>query len=86
MAGRERDATRLARFSAHLGRERENEQNHTGPKDADYSHGSAAKHDKIRRPTKLLFSLHPSTLASPSMVADGAVLTVKHWHRQMGPR
>ena len=56
-----------------------------GPIGAD-SHGSAAKHDKIRRPTKLLFSLHPSTLASPSTVADGAVLTVKHWHRQMGPR
>ena len=31
MAGRERDATRLARFSAHLGRERENERNQTGP-------------------------------------------------------
>ena len=31
MAGRECDATRLARFSAHLGRERENERNQTGP-------------------------------------------------------
>ena len=31
MAGRERDATRLARFSAHLDRERENERNQRGP-------------------------------------------------------
>jgi len=31
MAGRECDATRLAKFSAHLGRERENERNQTGP-------------------------------------------------------
>ena len=31
MAGCELDAIRLARFSAHLGRERENERNQTGP-------------------------------------------------------
>ena len=40
MAGRERDATRLARFSAHLGRERENERNQTGPKNLRVSPGA----------------------------------------------